>query len=65
MIGLYKTELIHRSGPWRTLEAVEFAKLAWVDWYNNHSLFEPIGSIPPAEAETRYWAQTHAASQAA
>lgn len=65
VIGLYKAEHIHRSGPWRTLEAVEFATPAWVDWYNNRRLFEPVGSIPPAEAETRYRAQTHAARQAA
>ncbi|WP_114857441.1 IS3 family transposase [Azospirillum brasilense] len=56
--GLYKTEVIRRRGPWRTLEAVEFATLEWVDWFNHRRLFEPIGNIPPAEAEARYYAQT-------
>ena len=48
--GLYKAELIHRCGTWRCFEAVEFATLTWVDWFNNRRLLEPIGSIPPAEA---------------
>ena len=56
--GLYKTEVIRRCGPWRSLEAVEFATLEWVDWFNNRRLLEPIGNIPPAEAEARYYAQT-------
>ena len=54
--GLYKAELIHRRGPWRSFEAVEFATLTWVDWFNNRRLLEPIGNIPPAEAEERYYA---------
>ena len=54
--GLYKTELIYRRGPWRSLEAVEFATLEWVDWFNQRRLLEPIGNIPPAEAEQRYYA---------
>ena len=54
--GLYKAEVIHRRGPWRNFEAVEFATLEWVDWFNNHRLLEPIGNIPPAEAEERYYA---------
>ena len=54
--GLYKAEVIHRRGPWRNFEAVEFATLAWVDWFNNRRLLEPIGNIPPAEAEQRYYA---------
>ena len=54
--GLYKAEVIHRRGPWRTFEAVEFATLEWVDWFNNRRLLEPIGNIPPAEAEERYYA---------
>jgi transposase InsO family protein len=54
--GLYKTEVIRRRGPWRNLEAVEFATLEWVDWFNHRRLLEPIGSIPPAEAEARYYA---------
>jgi transposase InsO family protein len=54
--GLYKAEVIQRRGPWRTMEAVEFATLEWVDWFNNRRLLEPIGNIPPAEAEDRYYA---------
>ena len=61
--GLYKTEVIRRRGPWRTLEAVEFATLEWVDWFNNRRLLEPIGGIPPAEA--RYYAQIEGAAMAA
>jgi putative transposase len=53
--GLYKAEVIHRRGPWRSLEAVEFATLEWVDWFNNRRILEPIGYIPPAEAEYRYY----------
>jgi transposase InsO family protein len=52
--GLYKAEVIHRRGPWRSFEAVEFATLEWVDWFNHRRLLEPIGNIPPAEAEDRY-----------
>jgi putative transposase len=52
--GLYKAELIHRRAPWRTKEAVELATLEWVSWFNNHRLLEPIGYIPPAEAEANY-----------
>lgn len=55
--GLYKAEVIHRRGPWRNFEAVEFATLEWVDWFNNRRLLEPIGNIPPAEAEAAYYAQ--------
>jgi putative transposase len=54
--GLYKSELIHRRAPWKSFEAVEMATLAWVDWFNNRRLMEPIGNIPPAEAEARYCA---------
>ena len=54
--GLYKAEVIHRRGPWRSYEAVEFATLEWVDWFNNRRLLEPIGNIPPAEAEAKYYA---------
>lgn len=57
VIGLFKTEVIHRRGPWRGLEAVEFATLEWVDWFNNRRLLEPIGNIPPAEAEARFYDQ--------
>ena len=55
MIGLLKTELIERRGPWRSLKAVEFATLEWVDWFNTRRLLEPIGHVPPAEAETAYY----------
>ena len=55
--GLYKTEVIRRRGPWRSLEAVEFATLEWVDWFNNRRLLEPIGNIPPTEAEAAYYTQ--------
>jgi len=54
--GLYKAEVIHRRGLWRSFEAVEFATLEWVEWFNNRRLLEPIGNIPPAEAEERYYA---------
>lgn len=54
--GLYKAEVIHRRGPWRSFEAVEFATLEWVDWFNNRRLLEPIGNIPPAEAEAACYA---------
>ena len=53
----YKTEVIRRRGPWRHVEAVEFATLEWVDWFNHRRLLEPIGNIPPAEAEAAYYAQ--------
>ena len=54
--GLFKTEVIHRRGPWRSFEAVEYATLEWVDWFNNRRLLEPIGNIPPAEAEANFYA---------
>ncbi|WP_156309678.1 IS3 family transposase [Novosphingobium sp. AAP93] len=54
--GLYKAEVIHRRGPWRSFEDVEYATLEWVDWFNNRRLLAPIGNIPPAEAEERYYA---------
>jgi putative transposase len=56
VIGLFKTEVIRRRGPWRSLETVEYATLEWVDWFNNRRLLEPIGNMPPAEAEARYYA---------
>ena len=55
--GLYKAELIHRRAPWKTMEAVELATLEWVSWFNHHRLLEPIGYIPPAEAEANYCRQ--------
>jgi transposase InsO family protein len=63
--GLYKAEVIHRRGPWRSFEAVEYATLEWVDWFNNRRLLEPIGNIPPAEAEARWWAGHEQATIAA
>jgi len=55
--GLYKAELIHRRAPWKTKESVELATLHWVHWFNHERLLEPIGYIPPAEAEANYWRQ--------
>jgi transposase InsO family protein len=63
--GLYKAETIHRRGPWRSFEAVEFATLEWVDWFNNRRLLEPIGNIPPAEAEEHYYAMLEEPAMAA
>ena len=63
--GLYKTEVIQRRGSWRSLETVEFATLDWVDWFNNRRLLEPIGNIPPAEAEARYYQQIETLAMAA
>jgi len=54
--GLYKAEVIHRRGPWHSFEAVEYATLEWVDWFNHRRLLEPMGNIPPAEAEDQYYA---------
>ena len=54
--GLFKAEVIHRRGPWRSFEAVEFATLEWVDWFNNRRLLGPIGYVPPAEAEASHYA---------
>ena len=65
VIGLFKTEVIRRRGPWRGLEGVEFATLEWVDWFNNRRLLEPIGNIPPAEAEARYHAAQETTALAA
>ncbi|MBI3778277.1 MAG: IS3 family transposase [Gammaproteobacteria bacterium] len=55
--GLYKAELIHRRAPWKTKESVELATLEWVSWFNHHRLLEPLGYIPPAEAEANYYRQ--------
>jgi putative transposase len=63
--GLYKAEVIHRRGPWRSFEAVEFATLEWVDWFNNRRLLQPIGYITPAEAEERYYAMLEQSLMAA
>ena len=61
--GLYKAELIHRRAPWKTKESLELATLEWVSWFNHHRLLEPIGHIPPAEAEANYY--RHLAEQVA
>lgn len=63
--GLYKAEVIHRHGPWRSYEAVEYATLEWVDWFNNRRLLEPIGNIPPVEAEAAYYAALTPSAMAA
>ena len=54
--GLYRAEVTHRRGPWRSFEAVDFATLERVDWLNNRRLLEPIGNIPPPKAEAAYHA---------
>ena len=54
VIGLFKTEVIQRLGPWRNLDGVEIATLTWVDWFNTRRLLEPIGYVPPAEYEAQY-----------
>jgi transposase InsO family protein len=64
-VSLYKAEVIHRRGPWRSFEAVEFATLEWVDWFNNRRMLEPIGNIPSAEAEVRYYAMLDEPAMAA
>ena len=65
VIGLFKTEVIHPRGPWRTRQAVEFATLEWVDRFNHRRLLEPIGNTPPAEAEARYYNQARSLPRAA
>jgi len=59
--GLYKAELIHRRAPWKTKQAVEVATLEWVAWFNHRRLMEPLGYIPPAEAEANYYKQLRTA----
>ena len=62
--GLYKTEVIRRSGPWRTVDDVEYATLVWVDWFNNRRLLQPLGYVPPAEFEAAYYQQQRQAMAA-
>ena len=62
--GLYKTEVIRQQGPWRNIEAVEFATLEWVDWFNNRRIMESIGNVPPAELEAEYYEQQGSAMAA-
>ena len=54
IIGLYKTELVRRRGPWEGLDDLEYATLEWVDWFNHRRLLEPIGDVPPAEFEAAF-----------
>jgi len=63
--GLYKTEVIRKRGPWRNIDAVEYATLEWVDWFNNRRLLEPIGNVPPAEFEMAYYRQMEESAEAA
>jgi putative transposase len=63
--GLYKTEVIRRRSSWKTMEEVEMETLKWVDWFNNRRLLEPIGNIPPAEAEENYYAMMDISKMAA
>ena len=63
--GLFKAEVIHRHGPWWSFEAVEYATLEWVDWHSHRRLLEPIGNVPPAEAEAIFCAALEATPMAA
>jgi len=64
IIGLFKAELIDRRGPWRSFDAVEYATLEWVDWFNRRRLLEPLGYLPPAEFENLYYRHEHPAEVA-
>ncbi len=63
--GLFKAELSHRRGPWRSFSAVEYATRDWVDWFSNRRLLDPIGHIPPAEAEANFYAALEKSDMAA
>jgi hypothetical protein len=65
VIGLYKTEEIHRRGPWKGVEDVEFATLEWVAWYNTSRLLEPIGYVSPNEFEQAYYGRQTAPAELA
>ncbi len=65
IIGLYKAEVIHRRGPRRHVDAVEYATLEWVDWFNHRRLLESIGNVPPAELEWAYCRQQQESAMAA
>ena len=65
VIGLFKTEIIRRLGPWRSLETVEIATLQWVDWFNHHRLLEPIGNIPQGKAGANHYAELEPRAAAA
>jgi len=63
--ALYKTEVIRRRGPWRSIDTVEYATLEWVDWFNNRRLLEPIGYVPPAEYEAKWYQAQSSQAKAA
>ena len=63
--GLYKFKVIRRRGPWKNIEAIEYATLEWVDWFNNRQLLGPIGNVPPAEFEMSYYQQQEESAMAA
>ena len=65
VIGLFKTEVIRQQGPWKSLEDVEFATLAWVDWFNNKRLLVAIGDMPPVEKEGEYYRKLEVSAMAA
>ena len=65
IIGLFKTEVIHPRGPWKSVDEVEYATLEWVDWFNHRRLLQPIGDIPPAELEHSYYQQQQESAKAA
>jgi transposase InsO family protein len=65
IIGLFKTEVIHRRGPWKNFDTVEYATLEWVDWYNTRRLLKSIGNVPPAEKELAYYRQQGESARAA
>ena len=62
--GLYKTELIHRKGPWRNVEHVEWETLKYVDWFNNRRIHESLGDVPPVEFEDHYYSTSESESLA-
>ena len=64
IIGLYKTEVIRRRGPWKNLDDVEYATLEWVDWFNHRRILEPIGNITPAAKEANHYRHTRPAEPA-
>ena len=63
VIGLFKTEVIYEKSPWKTFDAVEYATLDWISWFNTKRLLEPIGNIPPAEYENMYYTQEMSLAQ--
>jgi len=65
MIGLFKAEVIHRLGPWKSADAAEWETFKWVDWFNNRRLLEPIGYISPAEAEGAFYANMNVVDKVA